>query len=209
MGWRRSPQGEGCARGFCGRHGTIAPPRKTPADAALRQATNSERTLIQSQRAWVGPRNAAFTAEPSVGKPIELTIEYVNSGREPATAVVSSADAFAVSEDDNSNGTLGARIEEYLNACRNTNKWQGGSVVYPTTSGFGGGYTLSSKTNDNLVDEAVGKGEKVVIVHGCFLYLTIDPPKHTYFCYFYKQGVTKLQNLSICMAGHYADQERC
>ena len=54
------------------------------AAAATRQSENSDRAMIQAQRAWLGPRNATFSAEPKIGEFIDVTIEYQNTGREPA-----------------------------------------------------------------------------------------------------------------------------
>jgi hypothetical protein len=89
--------------------------------------------------------------------------------------------------------------------CEKVTEWQGGSVIYPSTASLGGGYTLNSKTGDDFVDEAAAKGDKLVIVQGCFLYRSFEAPRHSYFCYFYKQGMTKIQNLNICTSGHHAD----
>jgi hypothetical protein len=107
------------------------------ADAAMKQAINSERTLIQAQRAWVGPRNATFAAEPAVGKPIEMTVEYQNSGHEPATSFVYFVDSFAIEPAEEANGAAAGRIAKYMTACRDNKERQGGSVIYPTTPGFG------------------------------------------------------------------------
>jgi hypothetical protein len=165
------------------------------ADAATKQSENSDKALIQAQRAWVGPRNAAFAAEPAVGKPIEITMEYQNSGHEAALAFIYAIDPFLATTDDDTNGIVAAKLQNYAMSCKNTREWQGGSVIYPTTGGFGGGYTLSVKTKDDFVDEPLTKGEKFLLLQGCFLYQTFDAPRHSYFCYFYKQGFTRIQNL--------------
>jgi hypothetical protein len=175
------------------------------ADAATKQSENSDKALIQAQRAWVGPRNAAFAAEPAVGKPIEITMEYQSSGHEPALAFIYAIDPFLATTDDDTNGIVAAKLQNYAMSCKNTREWQGGSVIYPTTGGFGGGYTLSVKTKDDFVDEPLTKGEKFLLLQGCFLYQTFDAPRHSYFCYFYKQGFTRIQNLNICLSGHHAD----
>jgi len=64
---------------------------------------------------------------------------------------------------------------------------------------------LTSKTKDDFVDADIAKGEKIIIVQGCFSYRTFNAPHHSYFCYFYRQGFTKIQNLNICQSGHDAD----
>jgi hypothetical protein len=175
------------------------------AEAAMKQSMNSERTLIQTQRAWVGPRNVAFLADPAIGKAIEINIEYQNSGREPATSFRYFTEPFAMEPSDDANGALAGKINNYMKACRNNKEWQGGSVVYPMATAIGPGYNLFVKSNEDFVDEAIVRGDKIIVVQGCFWYTTIELPKHTYFCYFYKHGVTKIQNLNICASGHDAD----
>jgi hypothetical protein len=142
-----------------------------------------------------------------VGKPVDINIEYQNSGREPASGLNWLIEPILAEPGDDTSGAVGIKIQNYLKACREKTDWQGGGVVYPTTaSGFGGGgYTLNIKSKDDFVDDAVAKGEKLVIVQGCFVYRTADIPRHSYFCYFYRQGFSKIQNLHICASGHYAD----
>ncbi len=48
-------------------------------------------------------------------------------------------------------------------------------------------------------------GKKTLIVQGCFLYMSFNVLRHSYFCYFYKAPTTKPSNLNICLIGHYAD----
>jgi hypothetical protein len=175
------------------------------AAAATKQSENSDKALVQAQRAWVGPRNASIAADPAIGKPVEITIEYQNSGREPATGFFYFVEPFGMLPAEEADGTLAVKIHSYMKACQDTKEWPGGSVVYPSSSGFGGGYTLSIKTTDNFIEEAMINGEKTIIVQGCFVYKTLEAPKHSYFCYFYRQGFTKIQNLNICLAGHDAN----
>jgi hypothetical protein len=180
------------------------------ADAAQKQAQAlvdsakvAHDNMILAERAWVGPNNAAFSAEPAVGKPIDITITYQNTGRQPALNFVSSITAFPATAAEDANGTAAGAIMQYMTACKKQTTWRGGSVVYPST-GFSI-YNLNTKTKDDLVDDAITKGDKVIFLQGCFLYRAFDAPRHSYFCYFYKHGFTKIQNLNICPSGHYAD----
>ena len=178
-------------------------PVKEQAEASVRQAINSDKALVEAQRAWVGPQNAAITAELAIGKPIEVTITYQNTGREPALGFVYIVDTFSVTIADDKKGVTAQRSAIGMSQCKSDNKWQGGSVVYPAT-GFSS-YSLFSKTKDDFVDDPLIKGDKIFIVQGCFLYRTFDTPHHSYFCYFYKTGLSKIQNLNICPGGHDAD----
>jgi hypothetical protein len=171
---------------------------------AMGENTNiSHENMILAQRAWVGPSNAAFLTEPTVGKPLEIVINYQNSGREPALDFVYFGEPFPATTAEDNSGVAALKISQYLEACKAIRETRVGSVVYPST-GFSS-YTLNAKTKDDFVDEAIAKGDKMIFFQGCFLYKTFDAPRHSYFCYFYKQGQSKSQNLNICAGGHYAD----
>jgi hypothetical protein len=177
-------------------------PIRDQAQAAIRQAENSERALIASQRAWVGPLNASISSgEPKPGAPVEFTIQYQNSGHDPATDFSYFLNPFLATQADIASGRDNPMIKNFMDACKITKKWDSGSVVYPTATG----YVAAAKTGPDFVDAEVVSGTKTIIVEGCFLYRTFKQPRHSYFCYFYKQGMTKAQNLNICHAGHDAD----
>jgi hypothetical protein len=165
-------------------------------------ATVSRDNMIAANRAWVGPSNASFAAEPSVGKAVDVTISYQNTGREPALNFINFSRPLAGTPEDEKT-TIVELITNYLEACKSYQEWNGGSVVYPST-GFSS-YNLSLKIPDDLTDDAVIKGDKLIYLQGCFLYRSFGLPRHSYFCYFYKQGFTKIGNLNICNSGHYAD----
>ena len=173
------------------------------AAAVDENAQISHENMILAQRAWVGPNNAAFSAEPTVGKPVEIMVTYQNTGREPALNFLYFGDPFPATPADDSDGTVSRKVGEYLEACKANKEWKGGSVAYPST-GFSN-YSLNTKTKDDFVDGAITKGDKLIFFQGCFLYRSFDIPRHNYFCFFYKQGQSKFQNLNICPGGHYAD----
>jgi len=181
------------------------------ADAAQKQAqaladsaTTAHDNMILAERAWVGPTNASFGTEPAIGKPIEITVTYQNSGRQPALNFLPLMDAFAVSDQEDKAGVTDQRTRAGIQNCINTKQWAGGSVAFPST-GFSN-FSFFTKTKDDFVDDTILKGTKTVVVQGCFLYRTFDAPHHSYFCFFYKGGgVTRIQNLNICSGGHAAD----
>ena len=53
------------------------------ADAATKQSENSDRSLIEAQRAWVGPQDANIE-NPVAFAPLKITVSYNNTGRQPA-----------------------------------------------------------------------------------------------------------------------------
>ena len=65
--------------------------------------------------------------------------------------------------------------------------------------------TYTVKTPDTFATDAIIKGDEVIIYQECFAYRTFTQPKHTAFCFFYKQGLTKAPNLNICESGNEAN----
>ena len=174
------------------------------ADAAIKQSASSEAALIQSQRAWVGPQNASLASEPMVGKPLEITITYNNYGHGPASGLVWSIEPFIMHAGEDA--AAFAKMTNVMTECRERTMWPGGAIAYPGVGGFGAsGYALYHRTADDFVTDEVSKGNDIIVVQGCFSYRTFDIPKRSYFCYFYRQGFTKIPNLNICLAGHDAN----
>jgi hypothetical protein len=178
--------------------------QRRAADAATRQSANAERALVQAQRAWVGPQNASFASDPEIGKAIEITVQYQNSGHEPATQFDANVDSFVLAGTAEGDAAAAERTQEYMTRCRAADNGSTGSVVYPN-SGFGSGYNLTVWSGENVVDRDLVEGKKVIFVQGCFRYRTFESPKHSYFCYLYRKGATKTQNLNICPRGHEAN----
>jgi hypothetical protein len=98
------------------------------AQAATKQSENSDKALIEGQRAWVGPSNAQSDGDPIAGKSYDVIITYQNTGREPATENI--FDFLGFTEDIAQDPIITEKVTSFLNAC--INRWQpgGGSVVY-------------------------------------------------------------------------------
>ena len=172
------------------------------AHAAFQQYESAEKSLTLSQRAWVGPQNILFSSEPEIGKPLEAVVQYQNSGRTPALNFFYRVNFSSVSNYDELRTTDPPELKSFMTDCGNSKDWTGGSVVYPSSFA---NYSMTARAPDSFVDKAVATGEKVVVVQGCFLYHTMDIPRHSYFCFYYKHGDSKIQNLNICPSGHDAD----
>lgn len=172
---------------------------KEAADAALSQVKDAENALELAQRAWVGPSNAAFAAEPQAGKPIDISITYQNSGREPALNFGYNLDTFVTVQSGDLTKTASARMGSYEQMCQTTSASTGGSVVYPST-GFSS-YTLSDALPSSTLDARFSERHEILVIQGCFWYRTFDAQKHSYFCYFYRPKKTKIADLNICVIG--------
>jgi cell division protein FtsB len=170
------------------------------ATAAIDAAKATRESTIAAQRAWVGPQNISFAAELKIGVPIDVTIEYLNTGREPATSFSYEIDTFAVGE---TSPEFGQHVDPFMRKCFAKSEAPPGQVVYATT-GFTH-YTLATKIQEELVDNDIISGDKVIVMQGCFIYVTEQAIRHSFFCYFYKNKVTRISALNICPAGHHAD----
>jgi hypothetical protein len=75
-------------------------------------------------------------------------------------------------------------------------------VIYPTTNSK---YNLGARIDAPEIDDEVVSGEGVIVISGCFSYETIQTIHRSWYCYYYKSGVTKPQNWNICTTGNGAD----
>jgi hypothetical protein len=178
------------------------------ADAATKQSENSDKALIESQRAWVGPTTTKVDGAIEIGKPVTIVAEYLNSGRGPAINFVYATDTFVGTLDEDTNGITSRKIDAYYKGCRELKTLSGGQVVFPAIGGgFGNpnGQVLTTKLSGEIVDQEVIDGTKIIYLDGCFLYKSFNIVRHTYFCFFYRATFTKLPSLNICQNGTGAD----
>lgn len=168
-------------------------------EIATRQADSSDRAAIQAQRAWVGPSIVKIEGALEADKPIEISINYANSGREPALNFIYAIDVFATTAEEDGRGVAAAKTEAHFKGCRDAKSLRPGQVIFPNAA------NSLTMTKDKIVDQAVIDGDKTVIINGCFLYKSFEIVRRTYFCYFYKAKATKPSNLNICTSGSGAD----
>jgi hypothetical protein len=172
-------------------------------EIATLQSNNSDRALILAQRAWVGPTIAAIEAAPEIGKPLKISIQYANSGREPALNFIYAGDVFAATAADEANGVITAKVNAAFKGCAAATTLRSGQVVFPTVANTTNNLGLT--TNDEFVDQAIMDGEKTIIVDGCFVYKSFDVIRHSYFCFFFNNKKTKREGLNYCENGAGAD----
>jgi hypothetical protein len=162
-------------------------------------------TLVASNRAWVGPVGARLDAVPTIGKDIEISIPYLNTGREAALNFTPDIDAFIASPtDDTQIGALGQKIRNYISNCFSTIPKQDAQVVYAS-----GGTLLGSEVGHifpkDKIDPELISGEKFLAILGCFTYVTFDHPRHSSFCFFYRNGKTQFDHLNAYKNGARAN----
>jgi hypothetical protein len=170
---------------------------------ATQQSENSERALILAQRAWVGPTIARMVGTPELGKPLKISIEYANSGKEPALNFIYAADIFAATAADDANHVVEAKVNAAFKGCREATTLRAGQVVFPTVADTANRISLT--TNDAFVDQTFIDGETTAVIDGCFVYKSFDVIRHSYFCYFYNNKTPTTDGLNFCTNGAGAD----
>ena len=131
---------------------------KKTAEAAVRLSEATEQSLLAVHRAWIAPRLAYFLAEPVAGKPVEMWIEYSNTGHEPADGVVGESKAQAMRPSELDDGSEArSKMRAFAEQCQNSSQWPGGIVVYPTRESAKP-YLAGFKLPDDLVDNDVARG---------------------------------------------------
>jgi hypothetical protein len=174
---------------------------KTAAAAATKQSENSDKTLIASNRAWVGPVDAKIEGPIEIGKSTKIVVTVQNSGREPAKSfsweivpLTGPVSALMLTQD----------IENYVNTCFATKIRKRAQVLFPAV-GLGAGFNFTADISGDKVDAGVIAGTTLLIARGCIIYETSDQIRHSSFCYFYKAGTNKPDHLGICPSGSEAD----
>jgi hypothetical protein len=162
--------------------------------------------MREEERAWVGPISAGLpNGLPQEGNPATITVQYHNTGREPAIDVVSDLSLYiATLAEDQEGGVTRAHIEQYVEQCRQTQPVVGAQVVFPTT-GFSF-YTVSRSIEGYLIDWDVLYGTRIIIITGCYVYNTLGITHRTSFCFWFQNGQrVTAQSWGFCSAGNYAD----
>jgi hypothetical protein len=161
-------------------------------------------SVVASQRAWVGPRNIKIDKPPVLNESLKLTLEYQNTGRDPATETIKDIDVFTATEQEEMSGAVTTRINDFISACKIMWKPQSANVVYPST-GLGAGYTLTKVMDGKMIDEEVVAGTKNIYASGCFVYKTFETIHRSWFCYYFKSGKVEPTSWAICETGNNAD----
>ncbi len=120
------------------------------ATALADSASVSHQNMIASERAWVGPRNASIGAI-TVAKPLDVNIEYANTGREPATDFVYTLDGFSETTEEETGGKTVQRVFNYFQGCQARAGLTLGQVVFPST-GFSS-YNLNAQVPAETIDQ--------------------------------------------------------
>jgi hypothetical protein len=165
-------------------------------DNLLKQSNDTARaTLITGSRAWIGIMHTSSPA-PTANTKLPVTVQYVNTGREPATNVEVRSQSFSLAIKNSS-----VAIINFDQQCTGL-KQEIVGVVYPTT-GFSS-YSYMPHIPAKKIDSAVIGGTKLLALAGCFTYDTFKVVHYSYFCVYYQAKATPPATWNFCQVGNYA-----
>lgn len=173
---------------------------KAAAEAAATNNALEKAAEVANFRAWVGPNQSSLDAPIVKGKADGVTINYQNTGREPAQGFLYGMDLWTGTGVDQKSLS---RQDRDVQDCMSKAPTIGTEVVYPTT-GFSS-YTITGKVPASSITDAVISGRDIIIIQGCFIYITANQTHHSAFCVFYRSGFSNPKQLNICNRGNYAD----
>ncbi len=168
---------------------------------SLRDSSNS---LQRSQRAWVGPNGAKIDGTVALNQPVSVQMTVMNTGREPALNFLPSIFPGIYNTTAETEVSLQKEVYGFVQKCRATPTRIGAQVLFPSV-GLGTGFSFTTTFPKEKIDQEVIRGNKVLIAVGCLAYDTAGKTHHSTFCYFFKNGTTKPDNLNLCFNGNTAD----
>jgi hypothetical protein len=198
----------------------LAESAKKQAEAAASQAAAAVESvkiardnLLAAERAWIGPTAAAMNTPIQLNNPIKVTINYGNTGRQPAQAITLLG-SKTYSIDDWNGGVIAAKdIDDFRKGCMNANVTLAPTmlVVYPTTGFQSYMMNLDSASKNNpenlryVASDKLISGDEIFALTGCIVYKTVETVHHSAFCYYYRANITQPNNLSFCSIGYDFD----
>jgi hypothetical protein len=173
------------------------------ANAATTSAETVREEYVANQRAWIAPMGMVLAEPVEKDKPIEFTLTYPNTGKEPARNVAHiSASRGTVPP------TAGHSWTEIKGGpgemCDEISSEKGMPSVYPSATTT---YFYTSNTSFNA-DNGYLQGNTVLIVKGCFRYLTFGTIHQSAYCYYLRPAPGEAREkwlFGACADGHRGD----
>jgi hypothetical protein len=185
--------------------GTLLLAAATLAIAIVTCSTDAitRKTLVAANRAWVGPYHAQIDKNPSQTTDVmNFIVNFRNTGLEPGIkgSITFEFDSMDVTDPI-------ARIrdaeEEHARTCFAKMPVEQSTVFYP--SGGSADYRTTERIDSKRINWDVIYGKKYITMHGCAIYETFHEFRHSAFCYWFRAGVTPIDELPICDRGNAAD----
>ena len=162
--------------------------------------------MREERRAWVGPVSASFqNGGPTInniGKDAMIVLPFHNSGREPAIDLFIDVQPYVLSLDEDKRGVTAKHIQQYIKWCDSQTPTPGGQVVFPTTGASFYNLNITISGIDMSWDLLYGR--ELIVLTGCFVYITLNTPHKTSYCFAFQNGKIPPNALAFC-GGNYAD----
>lgn len=158
----------------------------------------TDETLRLEQRAWLEFVGAEFAVQPQKDAALRFRLNYVNSGRQPAT---SANIIFDTSEIDPFVPMLTDMRDVHVpenTTCSRVNPLQGQAVYPPTLPGTFS-FVNENSINGNpklFADDKFLDGEKFYVIEGCAAYMTQGATKHSSLCYIIHKATFDVTDLN-------------
>jgi hypothetical protein len=167
-------------------------------DATTRKA------LVAANRAWVGPYLAQTDKSPNnITDAMNVIVHFRNTGLEPG---VKGGITFEFDSMDVTDPIAHIRDiqEEHARTClAKKPPIEQSRIFYP--SGESANYRTAERIDPKRIDWDVIYGKKYITIHGCVIYETFGEFRHSAFCYWFRAGITPINELPICDRGNAAD----
>ena len=167
------------------------------------------REMQNEKRAWVGVTGAAIEAPIREGHGVKMKLDYINTGKEPATGVILTYKNGVFSKNDWDDGIAAQTINTVASQCFFLpDTLPTAQSLFPSAQYITHLNTNSEslapfqrvKATEGIID---GSGYLAVIV--CSIYRSLNVTHHSSFCIFYNAKQTDPAHLSFCTVGNKAD----
>jgi hypothetical protein len=173
------------------------------ANAAKTSAETSQKEYVANQRAWIAPMGMVLDEAIEKDKTIGFTLYYDNTGRGPARNVAHISASRGVRPVPAGHGWTELQAGDD-DICGEISSKEGMPTVYPSSTPQ---YFMSSNTSFSA-DDAYVQGNTVLIVKGCFRYLTFGTVHDSAYCYYLKPAPGEAKEkwrFGACADGHRAN----
>lgn len=178
---------------------------KAALDASTKQSKAAlDATVEQSnldRRSWIAPMSAGLVGGLVAGRNARLGVQYANVGREPALDVRPIYKFQRVPTSTFADNTFNGIIERD-DICKEVRTAPGADVIYPQQPQ---GYRLIFELPATFITDDIINGTTLLVFRMCFAYASIGKTHHASFCYFYRSGVSTIDQWNICTAGNHTD----
>jgi hypothetical protein len=142
-------------------------------------------TEIATSRAWLAPVQAEIDRRLSPNGQLNFSIQYGNTGKEPALGFVAQEDIGFIAAPNPTQNLYAVFPQTTLkNVCARTHAVDGAGTIYPSGLHDYTYFVYAAATPAELPDiSKIVKGAKAIFIHGCFAYKTFGIERKSEYCF--------------------------